>query len=79
MCGYGIVLAMLLAAAVTALTARADTAQAWVQPAPWLAAFAVAAGAWMYMHAPDKERVEQTIVAPVIDRGHVGLAVQGAF
>ncbi len=41
-CGYGIVFGMLLAATATALTARADTAQAWVHAAPWLAAFAAA-------------------------------------
>jgi len=53
-CGYGIVLGMLLTAAGTALTARADTAQAWVQAAPWLVAFAVTATAaayWMQRRA----------------------------
>ncbi len=47
-CGYGIVFGMLLAAAATALTARADTTQAWVQAAPWLVAFAVVAAAAAY-------------------------------
>ena len=47
-CGYGIVFGMLLAAAAAALTARADTARAWVHAAPWLAAFAVAFAALAY-------------------------------
>lgn len=54
-CGYGVVLGMLLAAAATALTARADTTQAWIHAAPWLAAFAVAAGAtayWLQRRSP---------------------------
>ena len=52
-CGYGIVFGMLLAAAATALTARADTAQAWIHAAPWLAAFAVGFSAlayWLQRH-----------------------------
>ena len=54
-CGYGIVLGMLLTAAATALTARADTTEAWIHAAPWLAAFAVVAAAaayWMQRRAP---------------------------
>lgn len=47
-CGYGIVFGMLLAAAATALTARADTARAWIHAAPWLSAFAVAVSAAAY-------------------------------
>lgn len=47
-CGYGIVFGMLLAAAATSLTARADTAHAWIHAAPWLAAFAVAFAAVAY-------------------------------
>jgi hypothetical protein len=47
-CGYGIVFGMLLAAASVALTARADTTQAWIHAAPWLAAFALAIAAVAY-------------------------------
>lgn len=41
--GYGAVLGMLLAAACTALSARADTANAWTHSGWWLAAVGVAA------------------------------------
>ncbi len=54
-CGYGMVLGMLLTAAATALTSRADTAQAWIYAAPWLVALAAAAGAaayWLQRRAP---------------------------
>jgi len=59
-CGYGVVLGMLSAAAVTAVTARADTAHAWIQAAPWLAAFAAGAGAaayWLQRRAPRAQLV----------------------
>lgn len=42
--GYGAVLGLLLAAAVTSLTATADTAHAWRHAWPWLALIAVTAG-----------------------------------
>ena len=46
--GYGSVFGMLLVAAATALFARADTVHALLHTAPWLGAFAAAAGilAW---------------------------------
>jgi hypothetical protein len=40
---------------------------------------AVAVAAYLYLHAPGPERVERTVVTPTIDRGHVGLALSGAF
>ena len=40
---------------------------------------AVAAAAWLYFRAPGPERVEQTVLAPVVDRTHVGLAFSRAF
>lgn len=43
--GYGSVLGFLLAAAMTSLTAKADTTHAWLHALPWLAAVALLATA----------------------------------
>jgi hypothetical protein len=40
---------------------------------------AFATAAWLYLTARGVEPVEHTVVAPVIDRGHVGLAFGRAF
>jgi hypothetical protein len=50
--GQGCVLGLLLAAAVTAMTARADTLRALAHAGPWLAVLAMLAGgvAWQRMH-----------------------------
>jgi hypothetical protein len=53
--GYGVVLGMLGAAACAVLSARSDTAHAWIHAAPWLAfAAMLAAGIALYRqyHAP---------------------------
>lgn len=51
--GYGSVLGMLLVAAATAFTARADTAHAWVHAAPWLCGTIVVAAVagWLRQRA----------------------------
>jgi hypothetical protein len=40
---------------------------------------AIAAAAWLYFRAPGPERIEQTVLAPVVDRTHVGLAFSRSF
>lgn len=40
---------------------------------------ALAAAAWLYFRAPGPERVEQSVLAPVVDRTHVGLAFSRGF
>jgi hypothetical protein len=67
-------------------TEHPDTKESWRNVARYggtsvfiVGAGAVAGAAWLYFRAPSHERVEQTVVAPVIDRAHVGLAFSGAF
>jgi len=40
---------------------------------------AIAAAAWLYFRAPGPERIEQSVLAPVVDRTHVGLAFSRSF
>ena len=74
--GQGLVFGMLLAAAATAISARADTAHAWTHAWPWLAAIGIAGllvTAWLSrrtprVHAPADELVENypaTLVATI--------------
>jgi hypothetical protein len=67
-------------------TERPDSRESWKNVARYggtsvfvVGVGAVGVAAWLYFRAPTHERVEQTVVAPVIDRGHVGLAFTGAF
>ncbi len=59
--GHGIVFGLLLTAAATALFARADTTNAWVHAAPWLALLGLVAGAvaWWRGRALPRRRVPE--------------------
>lgn len=63
--GYGIVLGVLLAAAVTSLTARADTQQAWKHAAPWLVVITVLLAfiAWFRFRRVAKTSITKGVAA----------------
>lgn len=67
-------------------TERPDIRQSWQSAVRYggtsafvVGAAAIAASTWWYLHAPGPEHVERTVVAPVIDRERIGVALSGAF